>query len=383
MHFSSGDFHVKVINQIRDEAGNWDDFHGNASPLHSRYLLALESAHPADMEFRYVFIYKDKLLVSSAYLQLVNYSEKNFSGNGSIFTVPLLKLFFKLKKVRLLFCGNLFSLDYPCLHFQEEYIAFEEVIAAIQKINALEKCQLLMLKEMNLPAEKIHILEQNGFRKYGEDMTMKLDVKSSWKSFDDYFNSLTKKYRKRLKVIRQSKQAISLRKIRAEELDSFLPRIGELFRKTAARQFLKMGIIDEKYFAAMQEAYGEKFYINGYFLNDNLIAFASHIIHSDNLEVHYIGIDYAYNETYSLYFNILYDGVEMAIASNMKSLELGRTAREAKACVGCKPSPSFDYLFVSNKFTNFLIGVFEKLFLDKMGDEWKNRNPFKLAEKKE
>ncbi len=379
MHFSSGGFHVKVFHQIGDEASNWDAFHADDYHLQSGYLSALEVAQPADMEFRYVFIYKDELLVSCAYLQLVNYSEKNFSGNGSTFTVPLLKLFFKIKKVRLLFCGNLFSVDYPCLHFLKEYIPFEEVITVIQKINSLEKCQLLMLKEMNLPSEKLHILEQNGFRKYGEDLTMKLDVKSSWKSFDDYFNALTKKYRKRLKLIRQSKQAISFRRLKDEELDFYLPRIGELFRKTAARQFLKMGIIDEKYFTAMQKAYGEKFCVNGYFLNENLIAFSSHIIHPDNLEVHYIGIDYAFNEKYSLYFNILYDGVEMAIAMNMKSLELGRTAREAKACVGCRPSPSFDYLFVSNKFTNFLIGVFEKLFLDKMGDEWKNRNPFKSA----
>ena len=383
MHFSSGRFQVKIFHQIGNESGTWDNFHKDAFHLKSAYLSALEAAQPADMEFRYVFIYKDELLVSCAYLQLVNYSEKNFSGNGSIFTVPLLKLFFKLKKVRLLFCGNLFSVDYPCLHFLEEHIPFEEVITVIQKINKLEKCQLLMLKEMNLPSEKLHILEQNGFRKYGEDLTMKLDVKSIWKSFDDYLNALTKKYRKRLKLIRQSKQAISFRKLTANELDIYLPGIGELFRKTAARQFLKMGIIDEKYFAAMQKAYGAKFFINGYFLNEKMIAFASHIIHPDNLEVHYIGIDYSFNETYSLYFNILYDGVEMAIAMNMKSLELGRTAREAKACVGCRPSPSFDYLFVSNKFTNFLIGVFEKIFLDKMGNEWKNRNPFKSVLQKD
>ncbi|MCX6275192.1 MAG: hypothetical protein NTV09_08295, partial [Bacteroidetes bacterium] len=80
MHFSSGDFQVKVIHQISQEAGNWDAFHSEATHLQSGYLAALESAQPADMEFRYVFIYKDGLLVSCAYLQLVNYSEKKFSG---------------------------------------------------------------------------------------------------------------------------------------------------------------------------------------------------------------------------------------------------------------------------------------------------------------
>ncbi len=377
MNFSSGDFRIEVLTEISPATGIWDTFHAHAPQLRSAYLVALESAQPADMEFRYVFIYKGDRVVACAYLQLVNYSEKNFSDNGKAWVVALLSLFFRLKKVRLLFCGNLFSVDFPCLHFLEEHIRFEDVLASIQKISSMEKCQLLMMKEMNFTNEKLQVLEQNGFRKYGEDLTMTLDVKSSWNSFDDYFNSLSKKYRKRLKIIRQSKEPITVRTLTLEEIDQLLPRIGTLFSMTASRQFLKMGIIDEKYFIAMRKAHGDKFFITGYFLEDKLIAFASHFNHTDTLEVHYIGIDYAYNETYSLYFNILYDGVKIAIAMKKKFLELGRTAREAKASVGCKPSPSFDYLFVSNRFTNFLVSVFEKIFLDKMGDEWKNRNPFK------
>jgi hypothetical protein len=377
MHFSAGPFHVEVFDSISQVEAAWNKFNLSSGHLQSSYLSALESADPSDMEFRYVVISRDHKIAACAYLQLVNYSDANFSGQGSAFLIGALKLFFRLKKIRLLFCGNLFSCDFPCLHYIEDEITFENVLQIIKTIQAKEKCQLLMMKEMKVSDPSVQVLKAQGFRKYDEDLTMSLHISPSWKTFDDYLNALTKKYRKRLRLILDAGKKITVRKLGGEEIKAFLPGIGELFSQTAAKQFLKMGIIRENYFLEMQKAFGDRFFINGYFDGQQLIAFASHIIHDEMLEVHYIGINYSLNNKYSLYFNILYEGVRQAIGMKKKILELGRTAREAKASVGCKPMPSYDYLFVSNRLINFLITVFEKLFLERMGDEWKNRHPFK------
>ncbi len=377
MSFSSGGFQLEVFNSIREVEMRWDQFHATQKHIHSTYLSALERCNPPDMEFRYVLVSKDEQVVACAYLQIVNYSGRNFSENGSAFLLASLKLFFKLKKVRLLFCGNLFRVDFPCLHFLENKISLEQIVDLVQEIRVAEKCQLLMIKEMDCTSEELAMLEQHGFRKYAEDMTMSLALKSKWNSFEDYFNSITKKYKKRLKLIRQAKDKFEVRNLSTSEIKNFLPRIAELFNAIISKQFLRMGIVDENYFVEMRNTFGEKFFINGYFINNKMVAFASHINHSEMLEVHYIGIDYTFNEEFFLYFNILYDGVEQAILMKKKFLDLGRTAREAKASVGCKPVPSNDYLFVKSRFVKFLINVFEKLFLNKMGDEWLRRNPFK------
>ncbi|CAN5543474.1 hypothetical protein BH11BAC1_BH11BAC1_26200 [soil metagenome] len=382
MTFSLPGFHIQVFKEIGQAGKDWDQFLSRAPHLNSRLLAALESAQPSDMEFRYVMVSKGDHVVACAYLQLVTFSGSNFSDQGSSILTALLKILFLIKKVRLLFCGNLFSVDFPCLYFKEDQIIFREVLQIIKGISNSEQCQLIMMKEMNLPSEKLELLQQHGFRKYGEDLTMALEMNPAWHSFDDYSNTLTKKYRKRLKLIRSAKEKITVRNLSSDEIQLYLGDIGELFRATAAKQFLKMGIVDARYFSAMRKAYGENFFIRGYFLKDQLIAFASHISHAEILEVHYIGINYTFNTEYALYFNILYDGVEQAIERKKKILELGRTAREAKASVGCTPVPSHDYLFVRNRFINFLITVFEKLFLKKIGDEWKNRHPFKTATSK-
>jgi hypothetical protein len=380
MNFSEGPFQIEVSDTLATIQPEWDEFHANQFWMKSDHLSAPQTASPSDMTFRYVMIRKNEQLVACAYLQLVSFSKKNFSQNGPALLVPVLKLFFALKKIRLLFCGNIFRVDFPCLHWREEHISFEQALKFIRMIGEKENAMLLMMKEMNYQQDKLNILEKNGFRKYEHDLTMALDLDPKWNNFNDYYHSLTKKYRKRLRLIRNGKAPLTVRKLTQAEIREMLPQIGELFNQTASRQFLKMGIIDENYFKVMSDTFGDSFFINGYFADDRLIAFASHLIHEEMLEVHYIGIDYSFNEKYSLYFNILYDGLEMAIAMKKKILELGRTAREAKASVGCKPVPSYDYLLVQNRFTNFLVGVFENIFLDKMGDEWMNRNPFRMNE---
>jgi predicted N-acyltransferase len=379
MNFSANGFSIHVHTRIAEVRETWDAFHAGSRNLTSTYLSALEASRPADMEFRYVVVIRDDKIAGCAYLQVVNYTGKNFTKQGNAMLAAALKLFFSIKKVRLLFCGNLFSVDIPCLHYNEQLMSFDQMLGILQIMRKKEKCQLLMMKEVNDGPAQVKALMKRGFRKYEEDLTMALTIRPGWNSFEDYSGSLTKKYRKRLLLIRNAKEKITVKTLSGEEIRSFLPRIGELFAQTADRQFLKMGIIDERYFTELKKALGDQFFINGYFLNGKLIAFASHIIHTGLLELHYIGIEYALNNAYSLYFNILYDGVEQAIAMKKSMLELGRTAREAKASVGSVAVPSHDYLLVGNRVVNFLITVFEKIFLDKMGEEWKNRNPFKTT----
>jgi hypothetical protein len=110
-----------------------------------------------------------------------------------------------------------------------------------------------------------------------------------------------------------------------------------------------------------------------------LIGFTSFIERGDQLEFHYIGIDYDYNHTHSLYFNMLFDGVEKAIMAGKKELELGRTAREAKANLGCRPVYFNDFIRIKSKTARLLADWIGGRFQTAMGEEWKNRHPFKLV----
>jgi hypothetical protein len=108
-----------------------------------------------------------------------------------------------------------------------------------------------------------------------------------------------------------------------------------------------------------------------------MIGFATYLEHGDTLEMHYIGMDYKFNNEYNIYFNMLFDGVKHAIEKKKKLLELGRTAREAKASLGAQAVYFNDYIFIKGGFTRFLVNKLGNDFNNQMGGEWRDRMPFK------
>jgi hypothetical protein len=106
-----------------------------------------------------------------------------------------------------------------------------------------------------------------------------------------------------------------------------------------------------------------------------MIAFTSGFKSGPHYEAHFIGIDYHYNKSHSLYQNILYDFIREAIKNKSGQLTFGRTAMEIKSTVGAVAYPLYSYLKFSNGFLNSLIKPF---IPSETNTGWIPRSPFKL-----
>ncbi|MCC7232991.1 MAG: GNAT family N-acetyltransferase [Bacteroidia bacterium] len=216
----------------------------------------------------------------------------------------------------------------------------------------------------------------SGWKIFYPDLTMQMQIRKQWKDFEDYAADLRKNYRKRARKIRDSGRGLERKEITEAEFENLSSNIRNLFLQVAMRQTVRIGIIDENYFREMFRALGPDFRMRGYYHQDELIAFASYIYHPEKLEIHYIGINYSFNHTFNLYFNLLFDAVECSIKSGKRFLEMGRTARTAKAVTGGIPVRFNDFIWTGNRITALLLGVMTKYFQKKMGEDWKKRNPF-------
>jgi hypothetical protein len=127
----------------------------------------------------------------------------------------------------------------------------------------------------------------------------------------------------------------------------------------------------------MKRQLKDKYKIYGFFHDGQLVAFSTHIHYGNSMEIYYIGFSYPQNNTFQLYFNILYHGLSIAIEKKYKSIELGRTAKEAKASMGAEPEASINYVCINNPFLNGLFNKIRKNFSRKMGETWANRQPLK------
>jgi hypothetical protein len=114
--------------------------------------------------------------------------------------------------------------------------------------------------------------------------------------------------------------------------------------------------------------------VDGYFLEDTLVAFSSEMQNGNNLCSYFVGFDKELNKTVPLYGRILIENIKTSIVLRKKRLIFGRTANEFKSNFGAFPIESFVYLKLKNKFLRFFLApIYSRLTLKK----WRQRSPFK------
>jgi hypothetical protein len=114
--------------------------------------------------------------------------------------------------------------------------------------------------------------------------------------------------------------------------------------------------------------------VKGYFLNNQLVGFLSAMRNGENLDAHFIGLNYALNKDYAIYPRILNDYVRLGILFGAKRINLGRTASEIKSTLGAKPQDLTCYTRHKRPFVNSLISPFLKNVKIK---SFKEHAPFK------
>lgn len=379
--YSIDEFNVKVHDTILDGAfrEQWDQLSAPDSALQSDYLSALERAEALDLSFRYLLILKENKVVGRVYFQLMKFGHYNLSVSGNNVWQKLASILVRFFPFRIVICGNLFAVDFPPLDSPFGKISETQMLEIILAFASKEKHDVLVLKDM--PDNFIpDVVKSYRLSIFGTDLTMKLKIRPTWNTYQDYEKALTHKYGQRARKIRRAGSVLVRKPFDYNLLTIHQKEITKLFQEICSKQTIRMGIVDAKYFIELFQNCGSRFHMTGYFLDNKLVAFATMLDHKDTLELHYIGMDYAYNKTHNLYFNILFDGVEQAILKNKNELELGRTAREAKAVIGCQPVYFNDYILIRNRITRWSVSVIQEYFQNKMGESWKNRHPFKDSE---
>ena len=349
---------------------------GITAELQAAYIKLIEDSAQKDLTFRYVLVYsEDKKLIAFFYYQLLNFSRNNLNIKRNFFLRLLSDLLLRIRPFKILISGNLFAVNFPVVYYEKNYLTTTDIINMIMDAKDIYKCDVLMIKDLDkafLPNEML----SRGFIKYETDLTMSLNIRKHWNSFDDYVNDLKKKYRKRALKVSEAGSSLIRQELNADQILSQSARIRELFLNVCNRQPIRMGQVDADYFFEYKKRFPEKFSFIGFYLNDKLVSFVTYVDHKEILEVHYIGIDYSCNATMMLYFNILFDGIEVAIRNHKEQLELGRTAREAKANLGAEPVYFNDYILYNSRLAKFLSGFISRQFEKSIGNLWELRSPF-------
>ena len=382
------------VSMINTEHWNSAAIYGSEF-LQLSYLSVLEKEHPANMRFHYSIIYKAGKPFAVAYFQVIDFSSDSFSGTAAAQTDAFSCLVGGyLKKqvanhimrnadkinMRLLICGNACisgEHGFAVIPQLDKTFAFDALADVIYSISRAEKLRgkiaAVLVKDFyahSLPYSKE--LEEFSYHDFFVEPNMIVDIE--WKSFDEYLNALSKKYRKRAKGIVNKGQNMERKTFSAADIIANKKEIVQLYTNVHHKARFRMATLTPAYFAELKKALNDRFVFTAYYYKGKMAGFRTSFILKNHIEAHFIGLDYELNKELEMYQNILYDYVNEAISNHKRQLHLGRTASEIKSSVGAKAHDLKCYIRHRNPLSNRII----KPFIDYLKpSEWIPRNPFK------
>lgn len=373
--------------------GDWDSaIKDNNTFLSFPYLSIIHRQKTENFRFRYVIIYNHKKPVGVVYFQINDFSASLF---GELIAHQISELQSKRASVfkkyieqsenetimRLVTCGNNFiSGEHGFyLNINSKKIKFKLVEGVIDAVSREEKLR------GKISAILVKDFYEEGFgdkdcwycRKFihfNVEPNMIIDLPPQLTSLTDYINHFSKKYRNRAKGILKAGATLTKKRLSAAEIINYSDVLYDLYLNVFKQAKFKLAHLSKNYFSDIVKAEADLFYVDAWFNGDRMVSFASGFYLPNEIEAHYVGFDYEINKEYELYQNILYSYIEEAIATQKKSINLGRTASEIKTTVGAKAHELICYIKPQNTVSKLILKPFMQFL---QPTEWVPRNPFK------
>ena len=345
------------------------------------FLRAYEVAND-DIVFRYIIIVNaQKEAIAFAATQVVTIPIETITQNIKI-SERLKKMINRLfcnNSLKIMFCGNIFlSGEYGTFikKGEDTNAVFHELVAALKIVmketKKLHAVFVKDFKETSLPLTDQ--LKDYQYAPMKVEPNMIITLKPEWTSFDAYKDALKSKYRVKANRADSKSEDLVAKEFTYQEIDHHKSELQALYENTIANANFNAQILDLDTYIVLKKNFGDQFIVKGYFLNEQLVGFLSAMRNQDNLDAHFIGLNYGLNKDYSIYPRILNDYVRLGILFGAKRINLGRTASEIKSTLGAKPQDLTCYTRHKRPFLNSIL----KPFIGKIRiKSFKEHTPFK------
>jgi hypothetical protein len=374
-------YHLKIYHSDNDVPERWSLTIGNHNVMLSQeYFRALQDSLPSNMECFMVGFFKQNELIGGALFQYIDFigfrkSLKNDSGwyIKSLFTSLFIKDVMILGN-NMLTGQNGFYFDFSKIPAKDVLMLLHKAVDVMQ--TEIRKTSLIIFKDYQKPfAEQFARKEYSAYFRFSVQPHMKLKIKEHWKTFDDYINDFSKKYRSRVRAARKKLQGIEKRELDLNSVQKYHREMNILYHNVADNAAFNTFFLAENHFGKMKENLDDKFRIFGYFSGSELVGFYTLLINNNDVDTYFLGYQRELQKEKQIYLNMLLDMVEFGITYQFERIILGRTALEIKSTVGAEPTEIFGLI----KHNNFMINPFMKILFPAISPkiEWIQRKPFK------
>ena len=374
-----------IYNSTAELPPYWDNLAVSTVFLSKSYLEVLEQSSPENMLCNYIGIFDNEILVGIAVSQFLNLNKlESFGDRDKCVKTAIRNIVFRNFASHVLIIGNNMLTGQNAYAFANSIDKNKATQALYDATNQLKK----IFKSKGIPihittykdfsSEEIKHFETPAFKKYYQFSTqpnMVFSIHESWKSEQDYIDSLSKKYRDQYKRSRKKASGIEKRKLNLEEIIRLEDTINDLYFHVAKNAPFNTFFLPKNHFRIFKEIFKEKFLFYGYFIGEKLIGFNTLIKNGEVMDTYFLGYDDSIQRENMLYLNMLYDMIAYSIKKDFKEIVFARTALEIKSSVGAKPITMYGLISHTNPLVNPYMSIIFKYLEPKT--IWQQRNPFK------
>ena len=353
----------------------------NKSAYFSRELLYSFEVSNAQVDMRYVCISNNNIAQALALVQIIELSVDVILKNIKVspFFRKILNAFFCNDHIKIMFCGNIFLSGEHGISFSENCNKKNTVLQIGKALDNIAKTtrplHAIFIKDFETSAlEYASDFEHFGFTNIKVEPNMLISLKPEWRTFEDYKAALKSKYRVKANKADSKSKALEVRIFSKKDVELFKNELQNLYQNTIDNANFNAQVLDLNTYIKLKDSYKDNFIVWSYFLDDKIVGFLSALKNKNQLDAHFIGLNYSLNKSHAIYPRILNDYIRLGLEKKVEIINLGRTASEIKSTIGAQPLELSCYIKHKNKFINILIKPFFKKIQIK---SFKQHSPFK------
>lgn len=347
---SKTDLDIAVFKSVNDiSKADWERVLKDRNVYLSLYYLeAIEESLKDEIMFRYLIFYNEKsLAVAIAAIQFVTFYDKGSQEREALCLIrtQIKNHLIDSNGVKVLTCGSPFSCGENGFLFTSEITEKEAYRNLSKGLNQLQKAEkdnikapVILLKDFWPESDLADaIMKADGFKDFMIDVNMVMKIDASWKSREDYLQSMVTKFRTKAKSALKKSEILITYDFQEEDIIKHQQEIDKLYLSVVEKSDFNFGALNAGTFVYLKKNLKEKFIVRGYFLESTLVGFSTAFLCDKIMDANYVGINYELNREYAIYQRMLYDYVELAINTECIELRFGRTAEEIKSTIGALP----------------------------------------------
>jgi len=309
-----------VLQNGQELPQEWDGLAGKNIFLTRSFLQHLEKVNPCQQKYN--------LLYNQGNLKAIYV---DYSLNLDIFTYSFLKL-----KIPVRIMGI------PCSVSKQGFaISADYEGNLIKHFHSQTGAKLILNSTSELPSSQGQTLPS-------------CELVISWRSFNQYLQSLRSNYRYRIKKILKKWSQVQVEFI---EPAQFNYKLYQLYENVFENSQVKLEKLNRQFFQKMPLP---SLIIQASYRQERL-GFVQLVQNGQELIFLFTGFNYQLNNKFAIYLNLLLEIVRYGINNKFKVIDFGQTAEESKLKLGCKLKPKNMYISHSNFFLNKLINKYSHL----------------------